>query len=330
MRGRLRVPIAATLALLALVLFSRPARADDPPKQAAPPAAKRQQAHAHAHRHIPFEFGDELRIECVTPDANGTVYVDQFGELIYGPGPICAETGETWTFQYGYDTNLVCRWLIDSTLYQFLKMIIQGQAVYRCRLKMSKEGSIYMPYPLSIWGGVEPSHIHVMNHFSFNFHAAEGFLVGAAAYPLRDHFQLLEPGSMLTIHGPVRWFAGHSYEPLQPPPKPAVMKPAAPAPAAAQNAPPAQQPVAGQPAATTTTASVTEAKASFTPAIPLSPIPNKNELSARACVKGYGYYEPYIVTLYCFMSSVATAGICYLVYVSFIKAEAIGGGRKNK
>lgn len=131
---------------------------------------QQQQQSAHAHRHIPFEYGDELKIDCITPDANGTVYVDQHGEPIYGPGPTCQETGESWTFHYGVEQIIVCRWLIDQALYNFLRMVIAGQATYRCRLRMSKDGMIYMPYPISIWGGVEPQHIHVMNHYSWNFH----------------------------------------------------------------------------------------------------------------------------------------------------------------
>ena len=34
--------------------------------------AQQQRGHSHAHRHVPFEFGDELKLECVLPDANGT------------------------------------------------------------------------------------------------------------------------------------------------------------------------------------------------------------------------------------------------------------------
>jgi hypothetical protein len=281
------------------------------------------------------------------------VFVDQFGELIYGPGPICSETGETWTFHYGIETNIICRWHVDQSLYNFLKMVIQGQAVYRCRLKMSKDGSVYMPFPVAIWGGVEPAHIHCMNHYSWNFHASEGYLVGGAAYPLRDHYQLLEVGSLLTIHGPVkwvvsfgllsfvadrfsvRWFAGHSYEPLKPPAGATTATPSAvaapPAESAANAAEPAPDPAEQQPAAKPTLPPkpVPEPPA-VAPQIPIQPIPNMNELSTRACKYGYGYYEPFIVGLYCFLSSVATGGLCFLFYVSFVKGEGASAGRKTK
>ncbi|KAJ3009620.1 UNVERIFIED_CONTAM: hypothetical protein HDU68_002579 [Siphonaria sp. JEL0065] len=39
-----------------------------------------------------------------------------------------------------------------------------------------------------------------------------GFLLGGAVYPLNDHWVALEKGGDVLIHGPVRWFAGHTFE----------------------------------------------------------------------------------------------------------------------
>ena len=42
----------------------------------------------------------------------------------------------------------------------------------------------------------------------------EGRIIGAAAYPVRDQFQFVRTGSLLNLHGPVKWFHKHSYLPL--------------------------------------------------------------------------------------------------------------------
>jgi hypothetical protein len=242
--------------------------------------------------HIPYQKGDQISVQCVTPDVNGTVYVDQNGELIYGPGPTCEETNLAWSFRYGEDQQMVCRWRIDEALYSFLRMILQGQAVYRCRIPLSKDGTLFMPYPIALWGGVEPSHIHLMNHMNFVFHASEGFLLGAAAYPLRDHYQLIESDGTLTVHGPVRWYQGHQF------------------------------------VDSLVTEDVPEKEKE--PEIPLSPAQTKQALSERACVKGYGMYHPYLVWSYCLLSSITSVGLTYLAYRAYIQPEWMGLLRKKK
>jgi hypothetical protein len=41
---------------------------------------------------------------------------------------------------------------------------------------------------------------------NFIFHADEGKIIGAAAYPVKDTFQFVKSGTVLSIHGPVKWF----------------------------------------------------------------------------------------------------------------------------
>jgi hypothetical protein len=36
--------------------------------------------------------------------------------------------------------------------------------------------------------------------------------LGGTVYPLRDHWFAAEIGGAMLIHGPIRWFAGHTYE----------------------------------------------------------------------------------------------------------------------
>ncbi len=46
---------------------------------------------------------------------------------------------------------------------------------------------------------------------AFIFHVDQGRIIGASIYPVRDRFQFTRTRSTLNIHGPVKWFAGHTY-----------------------------------------------------------------------------------------------------------------------
>ncbi|KAJ3284382.1 hypothetical protein HDU79_008254 [Rhizoclosmatium sp. JEL0117] len=107
---------------------------------------------------------------------------------------------------------LQCVWSLDEGMYNMISNSLDMKASYTCRVPMSKEASIYFPLTFSFWGQVEPTHIHLMTHWNFLFHAMDGFFLGGSVYPLRDHWVAAEKGSVLLIHGPVRWFAAHTFE----------------------------------------------------------------------------------------------------------------------
>jgi hypothetical protein len=88
---------------------------------------------------------------------------------------------------------------------------------------------------IPIWGVVEPQHLHINNHFNFVFHGIKGRIVGASIYSgmriarlivqnvgdvfvmyvvVRDAFQVVMPGSMFAMHGPVKWFRAGSFTPF--------------------------------------------------------------------------------------------------------------------
>jgi len=71
----------------------------------------------------------------------------------------------------------------------------------------------FVPFTIPIWGFVEARHIHVDNHMNYIFHVDNGFIVGAASYPVRDAFQETQRGTILHMHGAVRWFRKGGYEP---------------------------------------------------------------------------------------------------------------------
>ena len=89
----------------------------------------------------------------------------------------------------------------------------------------SPEKHIWLPVPVGIWGLLEESHSHIEIHRNWVLHAgggspdkADGFVLGVAAYPLRDFFQEVSAKSTrgLNFHGPVRWLKGHTFDSFAP------------------------------------------------------------------------------------------------------------------
>lgn len=72
----------------------------------------------------------------------------------------------------------------------------------------------HVPFVLPLWGVVEGDHLHMDNHINFVLHGDAGKVVAAAAYPVRDRFQFVKPGTVVSLHGPVRWFDKGSFVPL--------------------------------------------------------------------------------------------------------------------
>jgi len=141
----------------------------------------------------------------------------------WGPGPLCQETNESMTFYFGMDTFQYCGWHIATAeIYEQISALIKGEANWNCRIPMvpqlpGAQHNYYLPFSIPVWGAVEKDHLHVDNHLNFIFHAQQGRILGVAAYPVRDRLQLGKQGVVITIHGPVKWFHGHSFLPFASP-----------------------------------------------------------------------------------------------------------------
>jgi len=164
------------------------------------------------HTHVEgWKVGQKILMECKL----------QNGE--WGPGPTCQETNEQMTFYYGMDSFQYCGWHISSPeMYQRIADLIKGEANWNCRIPMvpqqpGSQHNYYLPFSIPVWGAVEKDHLHLDNHLNFIFHAQQGRILGVAAYPVRDRLQLGKEGAVITIHGPVKWFHGHSFLPFASP-----------------------------------------------------------------------------------------------------------------
>lgn len=158
-------------------------------------------ARAHVHSKLePFEVGQKIEIECRDSDDGWT------------DGIVCSETGERLSVEFGRDSFVYCGWKIeDEEEYERVRLILQQKEAMECRVPMSADRHFFLPLAVQLWGIVEETHVHVNYHVNFIFHAAEGSLLGAASYPVRDRFQYVKAGSTLNLHGPVRWFSRHSF-----------------------------------------------------------------------------------------------------------------------
>ncbi|KAI9353833.1 hypothetical protein BDR26DRAFT_914048 [Obelidium mucronatum] len=151
-------------------------------------------------------MGDLVSIDCPIIHPNGSISETEYEPLH------CADTNTPLQLPYGMDALLQCVWALDPKMYSMISNSLAMKAAYSCRVPMSKEKTIYFPLTFSFWGKVEEGHIHLMTHWNFLFHAMDGFFLGGTVYPLRDHWVMAVENSVIMIHGPVRWFAGHTFE----------------------------------------------------------------------------------------------------------------------
>jgi len=120
-------------------------------------------------------------------------------------------------FSYGIDAFHYCGISIDSNeMYSNLISLISRDENWSCRISIAPtKGTaedFFIPFTIPIWGAQEPSHLHIDNHLNFVFHADSGKIIAAAAYPVRDRFQFIKSGTVLALHGPVKWFHKHSFK----------------------------------------------------------------------------------------------------------------------
>jgi len=153
-----------------------------------------------AHKCVDYDVGQKIHIQCRNIK----------GE--WGPGPICAETGEEIYFIFGTDTFFHCGLAIPNIeYYVHIRRFVLQDDNWSCRIPMAPDHEFYIPFTIPIWGIAEPDHLHIDNHLNFVFHAEKGKLLGVSAYPVRDRFQFTKVGTVITMHGAVKWFAKETF-----------------------------------------------------------------------------------------------------------------------
>jgi len=150
----------------------------------------------------PYRLGDDVKVEC-----------QNWGSGEWGPALVCKETGEELRITFGMEGFVACSMEIaGDAMYQSLVQIIRLNRTWQCRVPVSANDELYVPFTIPLWGVVEDDHIHVCNRVSFIFHVEAGKILAASIYPVRDRFQFGKPGSLISMHGPVKWFQGGTYQ----------------------------------------------------------------------------------------------------------------------
>jgi hypothetical protein len=113
-----------------------------------------------------------------------------------------------------------CGWKVEGRAQlEFLSSLINRERKYffieifptllsenwNCRVAIVPDYTFYVPFAIPVWGVIEASHLHIDNHLNFIFHADSGKVIAAAAYPVRDIFQVTQQGSTIKMHGPVKY-----------------------------------------------------------------------------------------------------------------------------
>ena len=151
-----------------------------------------------------YKVGESVTLECKSWDKSA-----------WGPGPVCKETGKPLSLSFGVDNFLFCNLEVaDAVTYGSFRDIVAQTKPWHCRVPVEPGGSHFAPLVVPVWGVVEGDHLHVDNHVHVVFHADAGRIIAAAAYPVRDRFQFVKQGSVISLHGAVRWFKKDTYTPL--------------------------------------------------------------------------------------------------------------------
>ncbi|KAJ3413874.1 hypothetical protein HDV05_007395 [Chytridiales sp. JEL 0842] len=56
---------------------------------------------------------------------------------------------------YGVDGNLRCVWSLEESMYNLIKLSLNRQASYTCRVPISKDATLFWPLTFSFWGMME-------------------------------------------------------------------------------------------------------------------------------------------------------------------------------
>jgi len=163
--------------------------------------------HSHAHAHGQGPNQAHANSASIGGGASDT---DEWGPFLK-----CHESGRHLHFEFGRESFFYCGLLISNDdLYNFLAGVMNQRVGWQCRIPMSKDRRFYLPVVVPLWGVVEPTHIHVNIHSNIVFHTDAGRIIGAAFYPLRDQFLFARKGSVVAMHGQVKWFERHGYTPI--------------------------------------------------------------------------------------------------------------------
>lgn len=143
-----------------------------------------------------FSPGEHVPIEC------HDVATGEWTE-----GIRCHETGKMFAVKFGVNSFRDCGVRLgNASAFAALVALVRRETAWHCRVPVGKGASLYVPLTLPLWGFVDAGAVvRLNNRMDFAFHTAGGLIVGAAAYPVWDRFVASRQGSVVPMHGAVRW-----------------------------------------------------------------------------------------------------------------------------
>jgi hypothetical protein len=91
-----------------------------------------------------------------------------------------------------------------------ISLALENKVAYSCRVPMSKDATLFFPLTFSFWGQVEDSHIHLMTHWNFIFHAMEVCIAFFCLVYLSCVLVILCMFKFFCDHACYDWFIGLS------------------------------------------------------------------------------------------------------------------------
>lgn len=147
------------------------------------------------------------------PSAGFSIECRNSSSRAFEPFFKCTENaGENLLFHFGVNEFVRCGWKINSPAdLIFISRAIKQEEFLACRVPADPSSSEYIPFNIPFMGSAQGVQVTVNYRLGFVFHYELGKITGAAVYPIRDQFQLVKVGSIITIHGSTKWFSLKSF-----------------------------------------------------------------------------------------------------------------------
>ncbi|CAN3367498.1 hypothetical protein DICA3_F10462 [Diutina catenulata] len=138
---------------------------------------------------VPYPRGQEIPLDCIQRNIdNGEHKFDDNDRIIYGPFPMCKETGRPLAIRYGVNEDINCTVHFSDELYHLFQLYIHEDAPFSCRMPFSNEknyieaGGAHVPLTFNFRGSVSDSKIEIDTSMNVLLTGTNGGLVSAVAW----------------------------------------------------------------------------------------------------------------------------------------------------
>jgi hypothetical protein len=156
----------------------------------------------------PYSEKDDVAVECIQRQIdNGEHKFDSEGNIIYGPFPVCSETGKPLSFKYGVSEDFNCTVTLTDENYHLFQLYVHEDVPFSCRTPHSKTyRDAMIPFTLNFRGHLETSHLDIDTTMNVIAHKrSDGALMTIIGYASGSQTQRYIIGDLMTIRFSVNW-----------------------------------------------------------------------------------------------------------------------------